>query len=1045
MALPNFEFDNVNIRASTLQPEALPFFHQTDYQLQNLFLSSRKHVEHLLKDKGATHIHELSRSLAVERTHHQISICEYYDENKYKLITHIDSPRTLKIFVLNIRSLPKHKGELIAYLGSFLPFDILVFTEIGQKNLDLVQNIFSGYTFHYDPPKDCPRGGVGVYLNNEISNILLHDDIFLKSQCTCAQCIYESLMIDFKFANVNYTLCAVYRHPNGKVTHFVSDMNSLLNQLDTKRSFIWAGDINIDLIKYKESSTLEYCTSLMAMGGMPLISLPTRITDHSATCIDHVFVKPAKDVEITSGILFADLSDHLPTFICIKHSIANNNERPLVRIFGERNCSNFIQEFEKINWRSTFCNSTTLDWHEIYDSNIGPIYDSSFPLRRLSRKRQKDKPWITVGLKISIRHKNSLYRKSLQKPSESRCFRYKEYKNIVDRCIREAEQSYYREVFEEYKGSTRRTWQYLSAMMGKTNNKRPKNIAKVITENGEFTDPDAVSNAFNDYFCSIGKTLADAIPNRGNKFLNYLRNQISSSFYLMPIIEDDVIKIIRKLPTRKAPGPDGIAAKLLKLKPELFAVPLTLIFNQAIERCIYPSKLKVAKVVTIHKKGPTYITGNYRPISLLSIFNKIFEKLIHRQLMSFLEKHKLWYLFQFGFRKLHSTTLAIIEITDMIKKYLDMGNYVFGLFLDLTKAFDTVDHEILLKKMERYGIRGHANDFFRSYLTGRQQYCYINNVASRLRHQSHGVPQGSVLGPLLFLIYINDLPSATTGGELRLFADDTSLFLTGKNLDEIISEAKVNISNLKEWFVCNKLTLNESKTHFCLFHTKNKPIPYNLETIECNEMVIHRCDTVKYIGLMMDEQLNWKNHIDFLLKNIMKYFGIFNNIKGFISKPLARQLFFAFVNSRITYGIEAYGSCSTSNLKKLQIVQNKLLKILTCKHNRFSTNDLHRELNILKISDVYKCSLLNIVHKWKNNNLPLALNNMFSYKTVVRETRQGTSLIIPKFRTTIGSSAVNIQAARLWGMVPEDKSNIINTNTFRRRMAQSFISQYSDI
>ena len=404
--MPQFDQDNVNITAPVFQPEALPFFNQTDYQLQNLFVSSRKRVEYLLEDKGATHIHELSRSLAVERTHHQISICEYYDENKYKLISNIDAPRTLKIFALNIRSLPKHKGELIAYLNSFLPFDILVFTEIGQKNLDLVINLFSGYTFYYDPPKDCPRGGVGVYLNNKLSDVLVRDDIFLKSQCTCAQCVYESIMIDFKFANVNYTLCAVYRHPNGKVTHFVSDMNSLLNKLDTKRSFIWAGDINIDLIKYKESSSLEYCTSLMAMGGVPLISLPTRITDHSATCIDHVFVKPDKDVEITSGILFADLSDHLPTFICIKHSVAHSIDRPLVRIFGERNCLNILHEYGKINWRNTFCNSTTLDWYEIHDSNIGRIYNYSFPLRRLSRKRQKDKPWITVGLKISIRHKN---------------------------------------------------------------------------------------------------------------------------------------------------------------------------------------------------------------------------------------------------------------------------------------------------------------------------------------------------------------------------------------------------------------------------------------------------------------------------------------------------------------------------------------------------------------------------------------------------------------------------------------------------------------
>ena len=257
--------------------------------------------------------------------------------------------------------------------------------------------------------------------------------------------------------------------------------------------------------------------------------------------------------------------------------------------------------------------------------------------------------------------------------------------------------------------------------------------------------------------------------------------------------------------------------------------------------------------------------------------------------MAFLTKHMILFQFQFGFRENHSTTLALIEIIDSIRRLLDQGNYVMGLFVDLTKAFDTVDHDILLYKLDNYGIRGHANNFFRSYLSNRKQFTIVNGEKSELQEINFGVPQGSVLGPVLFLLYINDLHEAVDKDNTRLFADDTGLFIHDKNLNVLIENSKRLIKKLFKWCLCNKLTINSDKTCFVLFHTKNKPVPFNLGEIQIDDIVIKRVNHTKYLGMLIDENLNWHEHVNFLCKSLVKYFGIFNKIKNFVTAKTARQ------------------------------------------------------------------------------------------------------------------------------------------------------------
>ena len=539
-------------------------------------------------------------------------------------------------------------------------------------------------------------------------------------------------------------------------------------------------------------------------------------------------------------------------------------------------------------------------------------------------------------------------------------------------------------------------------------------IDKLIRNGKIYTDKEHISQAMNEYFCNIGTDLQSKLSVTNISYEDFLPDRILPSFFICPITNDDILLEIRKMDPKKSAGADNIGPKVLKMCPEIFAKNLTKIFNHAIEMGEYPHELKLAKVIALFKKGNRQDPTNYRPISLLSIFNKIFEKHLCKQLLNFLNKNHVLYPYQFGFRKLYSTIMALIDFTDNVRDQLDLGNYVLSIFVDLTKAFDTVDHDILLHKLDRYGVRGHANEFFKSYLTNRKQYTIVNGVKSDIQEIRCGVPQGSVLGPLLFLIYVNDIHRSVPLSKVQLFADDTSLSLYDNNLERLISKSKDQFSKLYSWCVCNKLTINTGKTNFILFHTKNKFVPQDFNNIRGSDFNIKRSESVKYIGLHIDEKLNWGTHIDTICTSLIKYFGIFNHIKHLVSKTLIRQIYFAFVYSRINYGIEIYGSCSKKLLSKLQTIQNKLIKLFVGHPRLTPTNYIHHDLRILKVEDIYKTNVLNFVNNCLMKNCPTIFDNYFQIKQSTHRTRSEGSILIKRTRTVLGSLRVKSQGAKLW-------------------------------
>ena len=339
------------------------------------------------------------------------------------------------------------------------------------------------------------------------------------------------------------------------------------------------------------------------------------------------------------------------------------------------------------------------------------------------------------------------------------------------------------------------------------------------------TNPSDICNNFNDYFSTIAESILTSSKHPIlNSFDKYLTNSPGNSFVFEPCDPTEVNLLINQLNPSKSSGPNGIPTKIMQMISNI-CVPLSKIYNIPIPTGTHPDKLKHANVIPIFKEGSRLIISNYRPISLLSNLNKIFEKIMYKRIYAFLEKHNILYDLQFGFRAKHSTTHALINITEKIRSALDSGKVACGIFIDLQKAFDTVNHDILLKKMNHYGFRGKINEWLRSYLCERNQKVTINGISSESRAIHHGVPQGSVLGPIFFLLYINDLHNCIKHSTTFHFADDTNLLNISCNYKTLKKEVNKDLKLLVQWLRANKISLSNDKTEMIYFHKVNNTIP----------------------------------------------------------------------------------------------------------------------------------------------------------------------------------------------------------------------------
>ena len=917
---------------------------------------------------------------------------------------------TFSSITLNVESIKSKFSKILAFLqtvsdsGCYLDCLLLQETWLTDKQCegDLL-DLYKIPGYHIIPlGRKCGRkGGLIIYLNEKYK-YEARKNLYKTSTD------WEGLFIDVTHENGEklmnkITIANIYRPPrenysDASIDKFLKPMKDIILKLVKENStIISGGDYNINLLDLNREKFQEYFDIFVSNGLFPQITLPTRFSKKKATLIDQIYCRYSKYTSNNkSGIIMTKISDHLPCF-----SIMNLNTKTIIKPkfvkvtkITPSNITNFQSEVDKKILLTDFDRNPLTDPNENYnklEKIIKHARIKCFPETtvRFNKYKHKICPWITYGILNSTRTRDRLYVKWKKLNPLSDKYKvlekqFQEHVEILDKLIREAKIHFYKNDFDKVKSDIKKTWGKINEILNRSRKEGelPNYFfdgEKTITDNGD------IANLFNNFFCGIGPKLAQSIKGPAGKcYKDNLKQTFESRFTFNTVDSDYIYNQIKQLKTKTSFGHDGLSSKLLKYIDTKVADILACIINQSLLTGIFPDSLKLAKVAPVFKKDDPHLTDNYRPISLLPVISKVFEKVVFRQVYDYFNDNNLLYKNQYGFRKKHSTELAGLEFHDKIVSELEKSKLPLAIFLDLSKAFDTIDHEIMLTKLQYYGITGISLQWFRSYLTGRRQYVQFKDSISSQSPLTTGVPQGSILGPLMFIIYMNDIAHVTDKFHFTIYADDTTLiapicsFAINSNKD--YKEISININKeleiITDWLALNKLSLNAKKTKMMLFHFPQKKITNINLDLKINRTKIEQVDEFCFLGVMFDECITWKSHVKKIASKISVAVGTINKLKRFLPQNILKMIYNALALPHINYGLLLWGQNSGRIFK----LQKWAVRAITCSKYNAHSEPLFSKLKLLKIEDIHKIALLKFFHRYTNNSLPKYFDNFFEQK-----------------------------------------------------------------
>ena len=518
---------------------------------------------------------------------------------------------------------------------------------------------------------------------------------------------------------------------------------------------------------------------------------------------------------------------------------------------------------------------------------------------------------------------------------------------MLSTILKQSKTNYYNHYFETNWNSIKNTRKGLKSILNIKN--ISAKIPKTLTVDGTtISNPMEISDILNNYFSSIATKTKLNISFSNKHFSDFLNYRSNISFFVSPTDKTEIENAISSLDSNKSVGPNSFPTKILKLFKNDISSQLSEIFNISFFSGVFPSILKTSKVIPVHKKDSKIDFSNYRPISLLSNIEKILERLMYNRMYKFFSDNTLIYSLQFGFRQKYSAVHALISLTENIRKNLDEGNIGCGIFVDLQKAFDTVEHDILLSKLDHYGIRGLANEWFKSYLSNRKQYVSINGYGSNLADVKFGVPQRSVLGPLLFLIHINDLNQALKFCKVHHHVDDTDLIQFRKSGYRLNKYVNLDLKNITYWLNANRISLDLKKTELVVFKHQRKKLGSPIK-IKLNRKWLYPSKSVKYLGIKLDENLNWKQQIHDSTMKLNRANALLFTIRNYINNHILRTVYFAIFDSHINYANLIWGQ-NLHAVNRIVILQKKALRIMNFQSRGSHSSSLFKFNHILKLA-----------------------------------------------------------------------------------------------
>lgn len=869
-----------------------------------------------------------------------------------------DNNIKFRVFLLNIRSIGANIDELLAFLvRGQVSYDAIVLTETWQRDDLQHQWQIEGFNAFFSPESRSKAGGVAVYVSS-----LYESSLIETKPLDCDVC-----NVEVKFDDTTIQIIGVYRSPNPKysnINNFITELPHLC-KLGNARNKVILTDSNIDVMKSTPNST-SYLDTLAEEGFAIKKTGPTRLSERSVSAIDQVLINlktlsdPSVNVENTHGI-----SDHQALIVTFEKTRKVHEKIISNSCYKKINNRKFVHELRKIGWQVLLTEDEDPD--RLYNKILAEVKKCESRATEginkvFSNRRKILKPWITPDILRKLRARDEIFQMLQTHPDLKES--HKRMRNLIKLELKKAKDSYFAQRFTNDK---KQDWATINEYIRGKRSSEKLDPSSLNICSGLPSTQEKV-NFINQHFSEMGANVSKSnnpSVTLSNIPVYSVRDQLRA--FIVPSIEQ-ITNDINKLSRDKAPGEDYITNNMVKDNIDLFAPILRRLASTIFSSGRFPEGLKSSNLVLIHKKGRKDDIENFRPISLLSTIGKLIEKIIVRELKQHLDKNSILNKKQYGFQEGKSTETALMALQDIIGPEVDKGNHPVGIFVDLSRAFNTIPHSRLKEKLKQMGVTSLALNVIETYLHKRKQCYSFDNQTSEAENPPYGVPQGSVLGPLLYLIYCNDIFHLQDGSEKLMFADDTALIYK-RSPTQTFEHIEKGLRHIGEWTKENGLVINHVKTQFIIFSLRPK------DNITIDRLQLHshkearpncttckyitRTDNTKYLGMTIAENLSWTPHINTITKKIRKGLAVLAQIKNSATQTFKTQVYRALIESHLRYGLTCFGGTFPSLLMPLAVLQNKAVRIVSNSHHMANANSIMAKLGIQPLRHLYAERVLN--------------------------------------------------------------------------------------
>ena len=952
---------------------------------------------------------------------------------------HLNGVKGLKLVHLNVRSLVRKIDQVRMLLyGSTV--DIVTFSETWLRQHLKSQLVhLDGYkSFRLDREtkvgikgKKKRGGGLITYVNSKhASSTELLEDLAISKDYMEAQWIYMH-----RPHSKDICVCNMYRPPNGNLAKAISYLRECLHTLNLSKTDVFLlGDLNINYKNKNSPDYKKFSFFAKSTGLIQHITATTRNTDKSKTLIDLALTN-SKFVR-SSGTLDHFISDHQPIFLVHKKG---REHKPKAEFSG-RSYKNFDKEtFESkllnLDWKEFYTSTNPSDAWRFLHENILSVLNEMCPIKTFFIKNYRP-DWMSASLIEQIKDRDYFYKKA-KKTGDDDIWNIAKYlRNLTNANIRRAKRDFVLHKLKENENNAKKFWKTIQSIVPSDKGHIDNDI--LLKDGNAKLDRDEVAMFINDYFINVGKlnantTLSFITPARPLASDNTPENEVTPCS-IAEVSAQEVLRVIKSINTSKSSGIEHMSSHVIKTAFETLKPEVTFMYNLSIRTTQFPDSWKKALVVPIPKKGNLTKVQNFRPISLLPLPGKIMEKLMHHQIIHYLENNSLLAKEQHGFRKAHSTVHAIAQLTTHISMKFDAKLPTLAVFIDFKKAFDCVQHPILLEKLSGMNLDESVTDWVRSYLMDRQQRVFANNTYSSYQTIVQGVPQGSVLGPLFYIVYANDLSKIFKNCKFALYADDTVLYTSNRDTVTSVRKLQEDIDALSVWCQENGITVNAEKTKVMVFGSKNclaKIAPEEID-LKFGQTTLQTVSSYTYLGLTLDNHLNYNSHVNKIISSVTSKLNQFRRMRHFLTVKAALMVYKGMLLPLLEYGDVFLTGASVANRKRLQILQNKGLRCALNKDISTSSDDLHAEASLLKLKYRREQHILNFMYdiaqdpSSRKSKSKLSVKTRSSDKVLLKTKRPRTE----KFKKSLA-----YKGPKIWNNLPANYHSKTNKATYKHMIS----------